>query len=248
MLSAAVSPDLVNGVILVELHGLLNLESATTLRAVLLKCLARGADTVLVDVADLRVETRSRLTVFPAALRGAPGASLVLCCARAELRALMHGRVLGDVTIYPDRAAALSAVTAAEVTGVQRMTSRIGASAAAPSQARQLVSAACREWGLEELREPASLVVSELVSNAVQHAGTDMVIRLARRGALLHLSVEDGSRRPPHAGGAAEDPGGQASIRGRGLHLVDMYTSAWGSDITGEGKTVWATLRAPNND
>ena len=245
ILSAELAADPVNGVIMVELHGLLNVQSAATLRAVLLKCLVQGPDAVIVDVADLRLESRSRLTVFPAALRTNAGAgvTLLLCNAGPELRAMMHGGVLGDVRVHPTRAAALTAVSAAEAAGVQRISRRLGATAAAASQARQLVNAACREWALDELEEPATLVISELVSNAVQHAGTDLVVRMARRGDYLHLSVQDGSRRRPLVIGASAGPDGPPAERGLGLHLVDTYAAAWGSSRTADGKTVWATLR-----
>ncbi len=49
-LTATVAPDLADGVITVEFHGLLNVHSAPTARAVLLKCLAQCPDAVLVDV------------------------------------------------------------------------------------------------------------------------------------------------------------------------------------------------------
>jgi anti-sigma regulatory factor (Ser/Thr protein kinase)/anti-anti-sigma regulatory factor len=250
-LSTTMEADLVSGVIVVELEGLLSLHSAPAVRDTLLKCFAQAPDAVIVDVTRLRVENRSQLTVFPAALRGhgGPGVALLLCGANAELRELMDGRVLGDVTTHRDRTSALSAVVSAEVAGQQRLVRRMEATPAAPSQARQLVTTACREWGLEALLGPASLVISELVSNAVQHAGTDMAIRVARRGDFLHLSVQDGSRRSPRLDSPADDDHhGSLTERGRGLHLVATYTTAWGSNVSPRGKTVWATLRVPSSE
>ena len=34
------------------------------------------------------------------------------------------------------------------------------------------------------------------------------------------------------------------AMRGRGLHLIDVYAAAWGSMPTAGGKVVWATVRA----
>lgn len=158
-------------------------------------------------------------------------------------RGRLEGVVLGGVVVHPTLAAALSAVSTADVAGVQRISSRLCATVGAARRARELVSAACRRWELDELAEPASLVISELVSNAVQHAGTDLVVRMARRGDHLHLSVQDGSRRPPLMAGDSGRTDDSPAVRGRGLHLVDTYTTAWGSNITADGKTVWATLR-----
>lgn len=75
----------------------------------------------------------------------------------------------------------------------------------------------------------------------MQHAGTDILVRVARRGDYLHVSVRDGSPQPPRIGRTTDD--GSPAERGRGLHLVDVYSTAWGSNVTADGKTVWATLR-----
>ena len=96
---------------------------------------------------------------------------------------------------------------------------------------------------MAHLAGPATVVISELVSNAVEHAGTDLVVTVALRGRYLHLSVHDDSRQPPVP--TAEGKGGPlVPVRGRGLHLVAGYATAWGSAPVGGGKTVWATLRA----
>jgi anti-anti-sigma regulatory factor len=244
-LAATVLPDLRNGVIVVELHGVLDLLTAPMLRAVLLKCLAQAPDAVIVDVADLRVGNRAQLTVFPAALRtnGDAAVAMVVCGATAQLREWLHGRALGSVSTQPDRAAAVAAVTSAQPPGIQRLSCRFEPTAGAPGTARRLVAGTCADWGLADLTGPASLIVSELVSNAVQHAGTDIVVRLSRRGRLLHLSVSDGSRHQPRMADRTGDAG--LAEGGRGLHLVDTYAAAWGTSIDTGGKTVWATLRLP---
>jgi anti-sigma regulatory factor (Ser/Thr protein kinase) len=244
ILTATVAPDLANGVIMVELHGVLSVQSAPTARAVLLKCLVQGPDAVIVDVADLKVEQRSHLTVFPAAVRshGGPHTALLLCGASEQLSRSMRGGVLGGVRTYADRDLALAAAAAARGTGARRTALRLGPTPSAPTRARQFVTDTCRDWDLDDLRGPATLVASELVSNAVQHAGTDMVIRVAHRGDHLHLSVSDGSRTPPRVPGTRSN--GVLTDRGRGLHLVSVYTSAWGSNVSADGKTVWATMRA----
>jgi anti-sigma regulatory factor (Ser/Thr protein kinase) len=244
ILTATVAPDLAEGVIEVEFHGLLSVESAPIARAVLLKCLAQCPDAVIVNISDLQVESRSRLAVFPAALRthvGAPTA-LLLHSATAELAQLMRGGVLGVVPAVTDRDAAFASVDVARALTARRKAVRLAPDPGAAVRARALVTDACREWELEHLIGSACLVISELVTNAVQHARTVVLVRVARRGHYLHLSVQDGSTEPPRV------PGTQSSRaqaeRGRGLHLVGAFTTAWGSNVTDVGKTVWATFRA----
>lgn len=124
-----------------------------------------------------------------------------------------------------------------------------GAVPCARHHARQLL------WdrGLKELIEPVELVVSEIVTNAVRVSGgpdrhaskadDGPVIRLwvsvEQRGALV--LVWDVSSARPHR----RDPGPEAEI-GRGLLLVDMLTTAWGSfELAGEpGKVVWALCQS----
>jgi anti-sigma regulatory factor (Ser/Thr protein kinase) len=108
------------------------------------------------------------------------------------------------------------------------------------AHARVLVLAACRRWHADRVCSDAELVVTELVANAVRHAGTEITIRLAvlegERGGV-RAEVSDSSTRPVrprHARALAES--------GRGLFLVDTLSTRWGADATSEGKTVWAEL------
>ena len=96
---------------------------------------------------------------------------------------------------------------------------------------------------MAHLTGPATVVISELVSNAVEHAGTDLDVKVTLRGRYLHLSVHDGSPLPPVPVAVIEN-GPLVAVRGRGLHLVAGYATAWGSTPVSGGKTVWATLRA----
>ena len=244
-LEAGVAHDLAGGVILVEFHGVLSARSAPTARAILITCLAQCPDAVLVGLHDLKVESRSRLTMFPEAVRsaGGPPVALLLFGASPEVAAIMLGGILGGVCAHPDLDSARAAVAATRLADERRRVIRLAPESTAPARARSLIAEACRDFDLDHLRGPATLVISEFVSNAVQHAGTDVVVRVARRGDYLHLSVHDGSSQAPRVP-RTDDCDGRPAERGRGLHLVDVYTSAWGSNVDDTGKTVWATLRA----
>jgi anti-sigma regulatory factor (Ser/Thr protein kinase) len=81
-----------------------------------------------------------------------------------------------------------------------------------------------------------SLVVTELVTNAVQHARTPFRVAIWLDGGVA-VEVADQDPRSP----VVVDSGPE-SVRGRGLRLVDALARAWGALPTPEGKTVWALL------
>ncbi|HEX8629274.1 MAG TPA: ATP-binding protein [Catenuloplanes sp.] len=245
-LTATVTPELPHGLILVTLRGTLTEQSAPTVRAVLRKCLAEYPDAVIVDVRDLRTDSRVRLAVFPAAVRAfGPPPALLLHGAGPELLAMMRGRLLGDIPHYDTLGQARAAMAGAAAGATRRMTLRLPPTLSAAAQAREMVSDACRAWRTTDLSGPATQIISELVSNAVQHAGTDVHVGAALRGGFLHLSVRDYAQGGPTATHPQDAADGVAlPERGRGLHLVGVYATAWGSIPTGDGKTVWATLRA----
>ncbi|MFJ5222690.1 ATP-binding protein [Streptomyces sp. NPDC088400] len=98
--------------------------------------------------------------------------------------------------------------------------------------ARRLVRAACAAWELEELAEDGALIVSELVSNAVQHARRESIrVVIDRPGVTCvccdwsvhriggHDTPRDAPRRPRSAGtgssGLSLDQAGPESYRVR---------------------------------
>jgi anti-sigma regulatory factor (Ser/Thr protein kinase) len=107
----------------------------------------------------------------------------------------------------------------------------------APSQARQFVAGQLRQWQLQGCEDTALLLVSELVTNAILHARTDIVVGVIRDNGSVLVEVTDGSATQPtprqfsvHAG------------TGRGLTLVAALASKWGVRRVAGGKTVWASL------
>jgi anti-sigma regulatory factor (Ser/Thr protein kinase) len=104
--------------------------------------------------------------------------------------------------------------------------------------ARQVVDDACRAWRLDGVRDAAQLVVTELVSNVVRHAGTDMELSLTARPGELCLAVRDGSPLLPSPAAWR----GLAADTGRGLVVIRALAVAWGATPSGDGKVVWAVL------
>ncbi len=89
--------------------------------------------------------------------------------------------------------------------------------------------------------DAASLLVSELVTNAIVHARTDVELRLVADDHMLRAEVSDGNPTFPRP----RRPMGLAGT-GRGLLLMDDLASRWGVLPTGAGKTVWFELTFPS--
>ncbi len=83
------------------------------------------------------------------------------------------------------------------------------------------------------------LLVSELVTNAVVHAGSPAVVRLDADVERIKVAVAD--REPAKALGQAVEPD-PLSSSGRGVLLVDRLAARWGVEPHCEGKTVWFEL------
>ena len=111
---------------------------------------------------------------------------------------------------------------------------------------RQLLSG----WGRAELSPDASVVVSELVTNAVaaseerRLAAAPVLVWLGSDDCCLLLAVADMSPRPPVRPNLGVDAEG-----GRGLALVEALSSRWGwhpVSTTGLTKVTWAEWRLPS--
>ena len=129
----------------------------------------------------------------------------------------------------------------------------------APGSARALIRAAVVEWtelalpGTELLSarqaDDAVVVVSELVTNAVVHAGTDIEVdcRLeAPTGALVVEVLDHHPSRAPRDGDL--EPRHGTPEYGRGLRLVAALAETWGITYRTGAKTVWAQLPAGGKD
>ena len=94
----------------------------------------------------------------------------------------------------------------------------------------------------QQAAEAAALIVSELVTNAIVHSGSEVVSCVLRLGSgLLRIEVTDqgvGTAEPAARMPADDD------VSGRGLLLVSAVSEEWGvsSTIPG-GRTVWAVVR-----
>ena len=104
---------------------------------------------------------------------------------------------------------------------------------------RYATRAVLTAWQLGHVDEAATLLVSELVTNAVRHArGTDVItVDLHAGRAWLRIEVQDTDRHWPQP----RIPDG-FDESGFGFILVDALASSWGVRETEAGKAVWAEL------
>ncbi|KUL39636.1 ATP-binding protein [Actinoplanes awajinensis] len=214
------------------------------------RCFTDHPDALIVDLSrllDPRSESAPTWTVartVAAELR--PPVHLALCVPPdLPLADRMQGLGAGSrfLPVFAKVRQARVAV-AGRLPGVERMIAVLRPDTDAPSTARNLVSDACLAWGLAHLLHPSRLVMSELVTNAVEHAGTEIRVVVAWRGTGLHLSVGDGSPRMPHLLRPPRPRQGHPlDERGRGLRAVHETAELWGAVPTPEGKVVWATVR-----
>jgi anti-sigma regulatory factor (Ser/Thr protein kinase) len=105
----------------------------------------------------------------------------------------------------------------------------------AAAQARRFAGERCSKWGVSEARDAVVLLVSELVTNAVKHARSQVRVRLVRRARAVRVEVHDNDPTPP-------SPRVADSLEesGRGFGLITALTCKWGVEYhEGNGKTVW---------
>ncbi|MEW2383718.1 SpoIIE family protein phosphatase [Micromonospora sp. NPDC047707] len=126
---------------------------------------------------------------------------------------------------------------------------RLPADRRTPAAARALVRSVLAEAHLEELTNEALLLTTELSTNAVEHARTELDVEVVADRLGLTVTVSD------FAGGPVDELTvgvrnessdiTEISERGRGLLLVDHFASRWGTTYLPTGKGVWFRLDRP---
>lgn len=122
----------------------------------------------------------------------------------------------------------------------RRQRIELPSSAESPGLARVAVASALSGLGLSALGDDIALVVSEMVTNAVQHGRAPVVLELETAVDAVVIAVDDGSPLAPRPREAGEQSEG-----GRGLLLMDLLSTDHGVRPQPPGKTVWARLQLP---
>lgn len=130
---------------------------------------------------------------------------------------------------------------------------RLPADRRTPATARAIVRSILTEAGLHELLNEALLLTTELSTNAVVHAGTELDIEVMVDPDGLTVTVTDFAAGPieqvftrsaPKSTDVADAT--DVAERGRGLLLVDHFASRWGTTHLPTGKGVWFRLDRPS--
>lgn len=118
--------------------------------------------------------------------------------------------------------------------------------AAAPRHARRRAREVLWDWHLEDIADDCEVVISELVTNAVEalpaqrgRPAHPVHLWLLSDGRQVAVLVADGGPAIP----ALRDPA-PGDEHGRGLLLVDALSKSWGWYPTPAGKVVWSVLDA----
>jgi anti-sigma regulatory factor (Ser/Thr protein kinase) len=115
---------------------------------------------------------------------------------------------------------------------------RLTAGPAAAAEARRQVQAAIRAWDIPVDPDVAVLLTSELVTNAIRHEVTGIIVlAITCSCGQLRVDVHDTSRALPMLVDAPVD-----AETGRGLMLVTTLSAEWGFYRTPAGKAVYFTL------
>ena len=104
--------------------------------------------------------------------------------------------------------------------------------------ARDFVADELAHQGFRGDTDVVLLLASELVTNAVRHAGTpfEIAVDVTPEQVCVAVADEDVDHEPQ-----MRDPGPE-DTNGRGLLLVDQLAARWGSDRHARGKSVWFRL------
>ena len=123
----------------------------------------------------------------------------------------------------------------------RRFRFELAAHPGSPAQARRLTRARLTRWSVcEDTCDTATLVISELVTNALVHtASSHIVCELHDGDDLVRIAVRDQGRAP---GETRPAPQRGEEEHGRGLLIIDALCDAWGAHEHGPGLLVWAEL------
>jgi len=232
--------EVVDAIALVRLTGAPTPGTGDRLRAGLLGCLAQDPDALVVDLSRVRPGHPDAAAPLRAVAEQAarwPGTAVLVAGADEPVRdALARMPRPGLIAVHDGVDDAMAAARA--VPAPRRRGEWLQAARGTPTRARDLVTEACLRWDLPDLVPAASVITTELVTNAVQHAGGCSYLTLSLDARFLRVSVRDSSDAPP----VPRQPAPLAP-NGRGLLIVDSLATGWGYVPYPPGKVVWASLR-----
>jgi CheY-like chemotaxis protein/anti-sigma regulatory factor (Ser/Thr protein kinase) len=188
-------------------------------------------DLGLPDLAGRDVLTRMREVV--------PGAKVVVFTgADNEDRAYYEEHTAGYVLKSEDLDYLVDLLDDVGRTARRNVSARFESDVRSVPLAREFVRRWLQDCGASHLLDEASLIVTELATNAVLHADSPYEVRLSRTEGVVRIEVADGD-----AGTPEPQPFSAVAESGRGIVIVSAIAASWGIDAQPRGKVTWAELR-----
>ena len=225
------------------LYGTLDHSAAVETVVTLHGCLAEQPVQLVLDLAHLDVPVATALRPLAGLASGArrwPGSRVAVAGAGPAVREQLAG-LAGDgvIDFYPSTEQAAAAGRRLPVPPLEAV--ELAPNRDAPASGREMVAGVCRRWRLDRWSRLTQLLASELLTNAVVHAGTPISLTLRHLDGVLQVVVRDQDPRlveqPPR--GPDRLPVGEP---GRGLLLLSTLADDWGSAPTSDGKVTWANV------
>jgi anti-sigma regulatory factor (Ser/Thr protein kinase)/anti-anti-sigma regulatory factor len=234
-----------DGCVVVAFTGSIDLFSVAQIQRALLKDFSDQPFALICDLAGVDTLDPVCATVFSTVANHPasrwPDTGFLLCGAQPPVAEILNRlQVPHFLQMYASLQDALDAAVARPP--YLRDELRLAPTPTAPAAARAFVREVCRYWQLARpdatVMDRAVLLASELVTNAVAHARTEIRLRLELRGDRLHIAVRDGG--PGLLRLVAPDPQAEG---GRGLWLIEQLARSWGVNRHPDGgKIVWCVL------
>lgn len=225
-------------VTVVRAMGEMSFTSVPVLRRMVHKGLTDHPALLLIDVSAVAVVDDITVTAFAALAKQGAAADVPVMLVGPPPPLVAQLDTLGirrTVPVYPTEALARQAF--AERPAPSRLQVDLDPVPSATAVVRDLVDRACARWRRRDMADVTALIATELVANAVQHAGTGIRFVVTYRPTYLHLACRDRSHAYPKRGYTDDLDGG------RGLLLIESMAASWGFNPTLDGKVVWATVR-----
>jgi DNA-binding NarL/FixJ family response regulator len=112
---------------------------------------------------------------------------------------------------------------------------------ASSAAARRFMEETLSRWACAEVLDVVNLLVSELVTNAVVHGGSEAEVSVVLTPSALRVEVADRNEFVPSPNEAAD-----WATSGRGLALVEMLSRGWGVERVPGGKVIWFEVQRPD--
>lgn len=225
---------------LIEVQGVLRLDTIPRLRTAAQKVMASAPSAIVLDLAGLGHVEELSVSVFPALGRMAAAAAdgeLILAAVCPTTLALLRRSAPLYVRVFDTREQAIDAAERAPAR--RRVARQLPADPHAGRTARRVLDDVCNRWRLDALRDAALMIVTELATNAVEHAGPPIELCVTVRQQVLRIEMSDRNTALPVPSPRCA---AGSTMAAHGLRTVEGLASRWGVIPAAWGKTVWADL------